>query len=143
MILLRSTGPTVYRFETERSVAGSTTLFNFMQHSDLLIISFRGHGARVIIRPLGTTVDFSYNTEKVTWRPFEGMFLFGALGTYTVLYKCDWLPCYYFYIFNDYTSIFHINKIYNKRVLILIHNLFLLGICNSFRTFGPSRNKQF
>ena len=79
MILLCSTGPSVYRFETERSVAGSTTLFNFMKNSDLLIIGFRGHGALVIIRPLGTSIDFSYDTNIVKWRPFEGMFLFGDL----------------------------------------------------------------
>ena len=79
MILLCSTGPSVYRFETERSVAGSTTLFDFMKNSDLLIIGFRGHGALVIIRPLGTRVDFSYDTNMVKWRPFEGKFLFGDL----------------------------------------------------------------
>ena len=50
-----------------------------MKNSDVLIIGFRGHGALVIIRPLGTSVDFSYDTNMVKWRPFEGMFLFGDL----------------------------------------------------------------
>ena len=77
----------MYRFETERSVAGSTTLFNFMKNSDVLIIGFRGHGAWVIIRPLGTSVDFSYDANNVKWRPFEGMFLFSVLDFFT--------PCLY------------------------------------------------
>ena len=86
MILLCSTGPTVYRFETERSVAASTTLFNFMKNFDVLMIGFRGNGAWVVIRPLGTSVDFSYDANKVKWRPFEGMSLFGVLDSLLNIY---------------------------------------------------------